>query len=104
MAQRPPFPARMDFSTSVLPARTVATKKIASDASRVSASPLKSLEKIPTAGYGMDSDAVRAQMVHKLSAMGITSAPVLRAMRLVERHRFVDTALVNQAYEATLNR
>jgi len=49
----------------------------------------------------MDSDAVRARMVFKLSAMGTTSAPVLRAMGLVERHRFVDTALVNQAYEDT---
>jgi protein-L-isoaspartate(D-aspartate) O-methyltransferase len=49
----------------------------------------------------MDSDAVRARMVHKLAAMGIASAPVLRAMGLVERHRFVDTALVNQAYEDT---
>ena len=49
----------------------------------------------------MDSAAVRARMVHKLAAMGIASAPVLRAMGQVERHRFVDTALVNQAYEDT---
>jgi protein-L-isoaspartate(D-aspartate) O-methyltransferase len=40
-------------------------------------------------------------MVQRLSAHGITDAQVLAAMGAVERHRFVDTALVNQAYEET---
>lgn len=40
-------------------------------------------------------------MVHKLAAGGITSTAVLHAMGAVERHRFVDSALVNQAYEDT---
>ena len=40
-------------------------------------------------------------MVHKLAAQGILDAQVLAAMGRVERHRFVDTALVNQAYEDT---
>ncbi|CAN5584935.1 hypothetical protein BH11PSE7_BH11PSE7_14770 [soil metagenome] len=40
-------------------------------------------------------------MVHKLSEQGITDAQVLGAMRSVERHRFVDSALMNQAYEDT---
>lgn len=47
------------------------------------------------------SDAVRARMVQKLAAQGIADARVLRAMGTVERHRFVDSALVNQAYEDT---
>jgi protein-L-isoaspartate(D-aspartate) O-methyltransferase len=40
-------------------------------------------------------------MVQRLAAGGITNAAVLQAMATVERHRFVDTALVNQAYEDT---
>ena len=52
-------------------------------------------------GVGLDSHAVRTRMVHKLAAQGVSDARVLAAMGLVERHRFVDTALVNQAYEDT---
>jgi protein-L-isoaspartate(D-aspartate) O-methyltransferase len=40
-------------------------------------------------------------MVSKLAAQGISDPQVLAAMGSVERHRFVDTALVNQAYEDT---
>lgn len=52
-------------------------------------------------GVGLDSLAVRARMVRMLAADGITDAQVLAAMSAVERHRFVDSALVNQAYEDT---
>eukprot|EP01041_Mallomonas_annulata_P021464 gene21464-41524_t len=38
-------------------------------------------------------------MVQKLAAQGISDPRVLRAMGAVDRHRFVDSALVNQAYE-----
>ena len=40
-------------------------------------------------------------MVSKLGAQGVDDERVLAAMGAVERHRFVDTALVNQAYEDT---
>jgi protein-L-isoaspartate(D-aspartate) O-methyltransferase len=40
-------------------------------------------------------------MVQKIAAQGIADARVLAAMNAVERHRFVDSALVNQAYEDT---
>jgi protein-L-isoaspartate(D-aspartate) O-methyltransferase len=49
----------------------------------------------------MDSISVRQRMVQKLAADGVTDAAVLQAFSTVERHRFVDTALVNQAYEDT---
>lgn len=49
----------------------------------------------------MDSQAVRLAMVRKLEAQGVRHPGVLAAMRAVERHRFVDSALVNQAYEDT---
>jgi protein-L-isoaspartate(D-aspartate) O-methyltransferase len=40
-------------------------------------------------------------MVNKLASQGISDPLVLNAMRTIERHRFVDSALVNQAYEDT---
>jgi protein-L-isoaspartate(D-aspartate) O-methyltransferase len=40
-------------------------------------------------------------MVQKLAAQGVSDPRVLAAMGAVERHRFVDSALVNQAYEDT---
>ena len=40
-------------------------------------------------------------MVQKLAAQGIQSTSVLAAMGQVERHAFVDSALVNQSYEDT---
>ena len=52
-------------------------------------------------GLGMDSLAVRARMVQLLQKQGIADAQVLQAMGAIERHRFVDSALVNQAYEDT---
>ena len=56
---------------------------------------------LKSSGLGLDSSAVRAHMVQKLAAQGVTDPQVLSAMGLVERHRFVDSALVNQAYEDT---
>lgn len=53
------------------------------------------------AGLGLDSAAVRMRMVRRLAASGVQSRLVLEAMSQVERHRFVDSALVNQAYEDT---
>ncbi len=53
------------------------------------------------AGLGLDSSAVRQAMVARLAAQGLSEPAVLQALAAVERHRFVDTALVNQAYEDT---
>jgi protein-L-isoaspartate(D-aspartate) O-methyltransferase len=79
MTRRPGFPARLDSSAP--PARG---------------------SKMPApGGVGLDSQAVRARMVAKLAAEGIDDPLVLTAMGTVERHRFVDSALVNQAYEDT---
>jgi protein-L-isoaspartate(D-aspartate) O-methyltransferase len=40
-------------------------------------------------------------MVRKLAEQGVQDPRVLEAMSQVERHRFVESALVNQAYEDT---
>ncbi|MDP3611224.1 MAG: protein-L-isoaspartate(D-aspartate) O-methyltransferase, partial [Rubrivivax sp.] len=52
-------------------------------------------------GLGLDSAAVRRRMVDRLRAAGLHNETVLQALRSVERHRFVDSALANQAYEDT---
>ncbi|MFT4240785.1 MAG: protein-L-isoaspartate(D-aspartate) O-methyltransferase [Acidovorax sp.] len=84
--RRPGFPARLPGS----PARVAPTVPAVRQAVPVA-----------PAGVGLDSAAMRARMAHKLRAGGITSPAVLQAMGAVERHRFVDSALVNQAYEDT---
>lgn len=83
--QRPAFPARLDTSPPV-----------AARAAQPTPAPVR-----VTSGIGMDSSAVRQAMVRKLQAQGIGHPGVLAAMLAVERHRFVDTALVPQAYEDT---
>jgi protein-L-isoaspartate(D-aspartate) O-methyltransferase len=40
-------------------------------------------------------------MVRKIGAQGVQSARVLQALNTVERHRFIDSALLGQAYEDT---
>ncbi len=52
-------------------------------------------------GLGLDSADVRRRMVSRLQSGGISHAGVLGAFQTVPRHFFVDTGLVNQAYEDT---
>ena len=93
MAQRPRFPAQLDLTsgrpTPARPALAVAKPQPAPLAGTVSKSLLQ------------DSTALRARMVQRLAAQGIGSPEVLGAMGGVERHRFVDSGLANQAYEDT---
>ena len=52
-------------------------------------------------GLGLDSADVRRRMTLRLQEAGIRNPAVLAALAAVERHRFVDAALVTQAYEDT---
>lgn len=52
-------------------------------------------------GVGLDSVHMRRRMVDRLMGDGIDHPYVLDAFAKVPRHLFVDTALVNQAYEDT---
>jgi protein-L-isoaspartate(D-aspartate) O-methyltransferase len=88
-SRRPTFPARLDVSHAA-PAPRKATTVVAAPGRHAT-----------PGGLGLDSQAVRARMVEKLAAQGIADKQVLAAMGSVERHRFVDSALVNQAYEDT---
>jgi len=56
---------------------------------------------VTPSGLGLDSPAVRERMVARLRADGIRNEAVLQAFARVPRHRFVDSALANQAYEDT---
>ena len=91
-ARRPGFPARLDQNTNAVPA----ARKLIAPANRPPA-----VVPARPQGLGLDSGAVRARMVQKLASQGVADAQVLAAMGNIERHRFVDSALVNQAYEDT---
>ena len=99
MKQRPSFPVRLDSGKAqaspktLLGATRVVTPQLAASA--------KTMGMASPSGVGLDSSTIRARMVQKLADQGIDDAVVLEAMGRVERHRFVDSALVNQAYEDT---
>jgi len=83
MKKRPTFPVRLDF---------LGEQTKVKQGSWVGTTPQ---------GLGLDSSAVRRNMMRQLAQQGMTDARVLAAMTSIERHRFVDSALVNQAYEDT---
>jgi protein-L-isoaspartate(D-aspartate) O-methyltransferase len=94
MSQRPGFPVKLNTSGGA-PSKTV---RPASPAAR---SGQPSPRVAAPVGVGLDSGAVRARMVRKLAEQGVGDVAVLDAMGQVERHRFVESALVGQAYEDT---
>jgi protein-L-isoaspartate(D-aspartate) O-methyltransferase len=108
MKQRPSFPAKLDDTLAKNRPNTVGktvvapTKPTAPIAPVATAVRVKPLATAPVSqGHGMESSAVRTRMVQKLAAQGISDPQVLGAMGAIERHRFVDSALINQAYEDT---
>jgi protein-L-isoaspartate(D-aspartate) O-methyltransferase len=120
MKQRPSFPARLDatlaktrpnphgaVATGSAPVAKPALKMVSAavpvNATVAPAARVKTPSPLhqPPHGHGMDSQAVRQRMVQKLAGQGVTDPLVLGAMGAIERHRFVDSALVNQAYEDT---
>ena len=104
---RPGFPARLPAAA---PAPVLRNQLQPRPAARAVAPPAlpqpKAAPRVPAhpvapTGVGMESQAVRAAMVRKIQGQGVTHPGVLAALQAVERHRFVDSALVNQAYEDT---
>lgn len=97
------------MATVVLPA-VVAARPMQVPPSR-SLSPVRAVPVAPAVQHsvrpklmgagGGESNAMRQHMVQKLAEQGVRDPLVLQAMGAVERHRFVDTALANQAYEDT---
>lgn len=96
MKERPPFPARLDFSGGK-PKGNRAPGHAHPAPGPTARQPVR----VQSHGGGQDSNAVRMNMVRMLAGQGVGDAQVLFAMGSIERHRFVDSALVNQAYEDT---
>lgn len=101
---RPGFPVQLKSASS----HPGATKKVAARTQEMVATGMNSLKNQLTSaprpvasGVGLDCHAVRERMVQKLRTAGLADKRVLAALSAVERHRFVDSALVNQAYEDT---
>lgn len=104
---RPTFPARLPAAPQNSLVRQTAARvsqpalTTAKPVPRPAVRSVTALRPVAPSGVGMDSSAVRASMVRKIQAQGVSHAGVLAALQAVERHRFVDSALVNQAYEDT---
>jgi len=100
MKPRPSFPARLDTANEPAKPKALlgATRVVTPHTAKRETT--NQLLASPT-GVGLDSSAVRRRMVQKLAEQGVQDTQVLDAMGRIERHRFVDSALVNQAYEDT---
>jgi len=92
MTQRKAFPIQLDSLSGKQPKAKAAAVAVRPSTQAVAARP---------SGQVFDTLALRNRMVHKLAASGIQDAQVLKAMGAVERHLFVETGLLNQAYEDT---
>ena len=94
---RPGFPVRIDLGN-----RPPATARPAPvPGAALPQAPLTNASAPQAGSMARDAIPARARMVQLLAAEGIADARVLRAMGTVDRHRFVDPALVPQAYEDT---
>lgn len=99
---RSPAKAR---SSQAAPARKVAAaaapsrSHAATTATRASLTRTAAARVKPLLQTGLTSARVRARMVERLRAAGLSDARVIDAMAGVERHRFVDEGLAAQAYE-----
>lgn len=96
---RPSFPARLDVGKPQnVPQTLLGATRVLTPPQSARTQPVVALS---PSGTGLDSAVIRARMVQKLADQGIEDRGVLEAIGCVERHRFVDSALVNQAYEDT---
>ena len=97
MKQKPSFPAKVE---GLAPQRP----QLASGSSQFPIGNKKnSLDIFATqaSGVGLDSTKVRESMVQKLAEQGVEDEMLLQAFLSIDRHKFIDSALANQAYEDT---
>ena len=95
---RPGFPARLDLGQGSKP---LARAPVRAPAPPGMPTPVTNDSAPQAASMARDPIPARARMVQQLAADGIADPQVLRAMGTVDRHRFVDGALLAQAYEDT---
>jgi protein-L-isoaspartate(D-aspartate) O-methyltransferase len=84
-----------------LPAVTASARAVLRPQQPLRQAEAESHRQFVPSGVGLDSVGVRLRMVERLVAGGLRDEAVAQAMAQVPRHLFVDTALVNQAYEDT---
>lgn len=97
---RPAFPVRLNPDKGNLFTTKLVTAAVRSTSSTGQKDIKKPLQASASDGVGLGS-AARARMIQRLAEQGVLDAQVLAAMRAVQRHHFVDTALANMAYENT---
>jgi protein-L-isoaspartate(D-aspartate) O-methyltransferase len=110
------LPSTAPIATTATPATPATTPTPATSSAKILVDAIKNIavraDSMPTIGLKSPLNkvnnanssglaAARQQMVRKLAQGGISDEAVLSAMNTVERHRFVDTALIAQAYEDT---
>ncbi len=100
MKGKPTFPAQFDLAPGKGVAAGPMPSRFAGQAGALAQTSASNRVSV-SQGMGLDSSAVRANMVKKLEKQGIQDVRVLAAMNATQRHHFVDTALANQAYEDT---
>lgn len=105
MKPRPSFPARLTPIDRIAPGypqrpgMPAGTSGVAGVKETVTSAPGQ--RSAGSSSFVQDFSAVRRDMVQRLTRGGISDTTVLHAMGLVERHRFVDSALHAQAYQET---
>ena len=62
---------------------------------------LRNIDEQAIKGMGMTSQRTRNRLIDRLQEKGITHPDVLRVMRVVPRHLFVDEAMSSRSYEDT---
>ncbi len=100
MKSRPSFPARLPpLASSSRPAGAFEQRHGPS----VAVAPLPAKKPVLHAATVSEQDygAIRRDMVNRLSRGGVSNPAVLAAMGSIDRHRFVDSALREQAYADT---
>ncbi len=97
MTRRPGFPAQWSGAD-----KPVASARGAIGRHKISGGMQVPGETVPApSGLGLESGAMRERMVRRVAESGVRDPVVLQAMGRIERHRFVESALVGQAYEDT---
>ncbi|MBD3892762.1 protein-L-isoaspartate(D-aspartate) O-methyltransferase [Hydrogenophaga sp.] len=95
-------PASSSEPTRARPTFPVRLAPMSSNASVKQPASAPALRSAPVVAVGADEGrAARMAMVDKLQAQGLSDAALIAALQSVPRHRFVDSALANQAYEDT---
>jgi len=98
MTQRHPSGAKV---RPAFPARLVSVEPVAASGGKLASIRGYTQSHVAPIGVGLDSGAVRQKMVAKIAQGGVNHPRVLAALAAIDRDRFVDSALVNQAYEDT---